>query len=369
MSKVINSNVVSISVSSKAEDSQIKAVIGVTGKYHDNQFPSQAFETLEISYNRGMKLANDAGIKVIKNNRNETFYYNNDELDELVTLTQAHDNPYARKMILFLCKPQLMKYYNRHTMLDTTLNMNDNYWDVMALGICVLDEVIDYYYSLKNKGSLVAKDGYKQATGFGFFLRLRLNEIGRTIADENKIFSFGDGSYVNDPNKKNKRSGDGVIRNINKIKKFMEQYEALNGEQKPSEEEISKVIGVTNPTILNRYMNVINTSFIPGNEPVNSGKDSGSFVETNYDMIADENSCYENTKDFGCFAVRQAVSRLDNIKSNIIRLKYGIECDGPHTDAEVISILKITEDEYKDNLASAIKMLSVSLSDFQCGLA
>ena len=220
-------------------ESDIEQVFIIIGKYHNGKIRARTAETMGVNMATALSIAEKNGMEIYYEKKLKTEKFTNDEVMELIKLVIKEHNEYARYRLYDLFGAVFYKFFSKHGNLEPRETKNDRYWNFMAESMIVLNQSINYYWDLYEKGRFKAGKGYQKPVEFSFILRKKLREVPRTIVKETKTIRFG----------------DGVDKNINNLRDFLRKYEQENGDRQPTFQELAEVLHVKKPKVVQQYIN------------------------------------------------------------------------------------------------------------------
>jgi len=155
-----------------------------------------------------------------------------------------------------------------------------------------------------------------------------------------------------------------LTETINRISRARRELEQ-SLERNPTSEEISLHLGDLRTDQVNNALKIART-------PISLETPVGEEESTYGDFIADENAespAEETEEAMMREELRKAISTLNDKEAQIIRLRFGIDCDTDHTLEEVGRVFGLTRERIRQIEAQAITKLrqrnrSSNLSDF-----
>lgn len=336
----------------KIDTDQLKAVLSIIAKYHENTVRNATLNDLNVLCTdpQVKEICNDLNLEIISPKKLTTESFVDDEIQEYLPLIIEDNNFVARLRLASLLRPLFYKSWSSHKNVNPQETKEDVYWEYMAECTLILDEYIDYYWGLKQSGAFTAKDGYDKPVDFTYILKLKLNNAARTLAKESSSITYG----------------DGITKKVAATAKFLEKYAYEHNGQMPTNREIADHLKIKDEAVVNGYLEALNLTVVSGDSVVNN--DSSDDANTTiFDTIEDSsNGDYVDTHRDEIVAGE--VDKLDEIKSKIIKLKFGIGCD-EMSDISIRRALNIKKRKYEELLSSAMSELSVMLADYKCDYA
>ena len=330
----------------------IEKVFKIIRKYHGVILDPLSIAAMNLTLHDALMIAERLGMKIRSDSVRKTQRFTDDEVQELLPLIMLEQNMIAKLRLTELCMPLFVKSWQRHKHIDSGESMDDRYNQYISVCYLILTDYIPEYWAKKQAGSYSAKPGYKKPVDFTFVLRIRLRDAARTIEDYKKPISLGEGR----------------ARRADEVRSFIKRYEAENGGAFPSVEEIGKACRIKKPQTVRYYLDYLNIKVISGNDEERSyySTNEDDTAETVYDHIEDVMANFDSGERFDQMVIRETVRRLGRVKSTIVFLRYGIQCDA-HTDAETRELLGLSKKEYDKLLASALEELKDYFDGFSYG--
>lgn len=325
----------------------IKKIFKEIGKYHGGEIRVKTIEIIDLYVKDAEEIAKSINLKIISEEHYVTETFDNSEVQIYLQLYHEENNKAAFWRLIDLFIPSfkiLSKAYVEHSVEDSEdawINFRDE---------CILnfDSVINYYFSKKESGRIVAKDGYKKPVDFSLFVRIRLLEVPRLLANEDNIFDFGAGR---DRRKK-------------QVKDFVEMYKTTHNGMSPTEQEIADALGIKKLETVRLYLKMINTKVVSGDEPQKCDQDENKVIRL-FEKVEDYKARFDEGTNFDNFVVRCAVRSLGSVRCAIICLKYGVLINTiPLSDKDTMEYLGIGPKTYKKLLNSAMRELESILADY-----